>query len=143
MLDWLMEHRGSVAWMTGLAVGALILGAIAAPILIVRLPDDFLEQEKRSRSADHPVRRIARNILAWALIVGGLAMLALPGPGIIVLLIGVSLADFPGKRRLLKWIVSRGSMLGRINRLRAKYGKRPLRMKEAGPSSRGGHQPGA
>lgn len=137
-----MEHRESVAWMTGLAVAAIILGAIAAPILIVRLPDDFLEQRKRSRSADHPVRQVARNILAWVLIVGGLAMLALPGPGVIVLLIGVALADFPGKRRLIRWILSRGRILGRINRLRARYGKPPLRVKESAPSARGGDQSG-
>lgn len=133
MPEWLLEHRGSVAWMAGLGLAALVLGAIAAPILIVKLPEDFLENGGKPPGGDHPARRIVRNIFAWILITGGLAMLALPGPGIVVLLVGLVLADFPGKRKLMKMILSRKSILKPMNKLRAKYGKPPLRVPDSGP----------
>jgi hypothetical protein len=56
-------------------------------------------------------------------------MLVLPGPGVIVLLVGLVMADFPGKKKAVRWIVSRGSVLKRANRLREKYGRPPLRMR--------------
>ena len=34
--------------------------------------------------------------------------------------------DFPGKRRLERWLVSRPTVLNTINRLRQRYGKPPL-----------------
>lgn len=53
-------------------------------------------------------------------------MLFTPGPGVLTILIGVMLLNFPGKRRLERKLVERPRVLEAINRLRARFGKAPL-----------------
>ena len=58
----------------------------------------------------------------------GLAMLVLPGQGLLTILIGLMLLDFPGKRRLERRIVARPAILAMLNRMRARRGRDPLRV---------------
>ena len=53
-------------------------------------------------------------------------MLFLPGQGVLTILIGLSLLEFPGKRRLEAKIVGQPTVLSTINNMRAKFGKPPL-----------------
>jgi len=55
-----------------------------------------------------------------------LSLPGVPGQGILTILIGVMLLNFPGKRRLERWLVSRPRVLPVINGLRARFGKPPL-----------------
>jgi hypothetical protein len=60
-------------------------------------------------------------------VLGGImALPVIPGPGILMLVLGVILLDFPGKRRLEQWLVHRATVLNAMNRLRQRYGKPPL-----------------
>ena len=52
-------------------------------------------------------------------------MLFTPGQGILSLLVGVILCDFPGKRKVERKIIERPLVLSTINRIRARY-NRPL-----------------
>ena len=52
-------------------------------------------------------------------------MLFTPGPGILSLLVGVILCDFPGKRTVERKIIERPLVLTMTNRIRARY-NRPL-----------------
>jgi hypothetical protein len=68
------------------------------------------------------------NFIGVAVIVLG-AMMALPGvpgPGILVALLGVMLTDFPAMRRLERWLVGRPGVLSTINQLRQLHGKPPM-----------------
>lgn len=49
-----------------------------------------------------------------------------PGPGLVVLLMGISLAEFPGKQRLLLNIATRPSVLRSLNWMRTRHGKPPF-----------------
>jgi hypothetical protein len=49
-----------------------------------------------------------------------------PGQGLLTILIGVMLLDFPGKRRLERWLLRRRGVLAAINKVRARYGRPPL-----------------
>ena len=53
-------------------------------------------------------------------------MLVLPGQGILTILIGLSLVEFPGKRRLEAKLVGQATVLSTINKMRAKFNKPPL-----------------
>ena len=68
----------------------------------------------------------ARNVLGYLCIIAGVAMLALPGPGLLTLLIGFLLVDFPGKYRVEKWVVSRRRVLRAINWFRRRRGRGEL-----------------
>lgn len=102
--------------------------------LLVRLPADyFCDSSSRDFWIDrHPIIRrtglVVKNLLGAVLVSLGvvLALPGVPGPGILTILIGVILLDFPGKRRLERWLVGRPAILGTINRLRRRYGQPPL-----------------
>ncbi len=68
----------------------------------------------------------AKNLLGGVLVVLGLVMLLTPGQGLLTLLIGLMLMNFPGKYRLERWLVTRPGVLRALNWLRARQGHQPL-----------------
>jgi hypothetical protein len=55
-----------------------------------------------------------------------MAVPGVPGPGVLAILLGIMLLDFPGKRRLEAFIVGRPQVYGAVNALRARFDKPPL-----------------
>jgi hypothetical protein len=52
----------------------------------------------------HPVRWIARNLFGYVLIILGIIQLFVPGQGILTILAGLAIADWPGKCRFFRWL---------------------------------------
>jgi hypothetical protein len=108
---------------------------IAIPILIVRLSDDYFVQNHRRTWLQnrHPVLRVSayviKNLLGYVFLLAGVAMLVLPGQGILTILIGVSLIDFPGKQKLQRKLIGQPAVLATINRIRKKFNRKPLVVK--------------
>jgi hypothetical protein len=121
-------------WMLAIAVAFTFVATLVfVPWAIVRLPADYFHYHARHRAlanTAHPVLRLllllAKNIGGCILVVMGLAMLVLPGQGLLTILMGVLLLDFPGKFRFERWLVSRKLILRSCNWLRAKAHKAPL-----------------
>jgi hypothetical protein len=78
----------------------------------------------------HPVARAAKNVGGFLLILLGLVMAlpGIPGQGILTMIIGFTLVDFPGKRRLERRLIGRPSVLRRINGLRARFQRGALEL---------------
>jgi hypothetical protein len=127
----LFQQHPMVLWSALASVPLIIIAIVVAAIVIVHLPADTAQHPPKSRGA----WRIARNIAGWLFILAGLAMLLLPGPGGIMLALGIVLADFPGKPKVQRWLLSRRAVLTPANRLRAKFHKPPL--KAPGPPASG------
>ena len=96
-----------VAWIGAISLVTLIVSFIAVPIVIRRMPYDyFLENSSGAEEIreQHPVLRIffrvLKNLIGGILVIGGLIMFVTPGQGVLTLLIGLLLMDFPGKRGL-------------------------------------------
>jgi hypothetical protein len=64
-----------------------------------------------------------KNVLGVVIFVLGAVMLVTPGPGLVFILLGLSLLDFPGKRALERRLVQRPSVMKFLNELRANFGK--------------------
>jgi len=102
--------------------------------ILVRLPPTYFQHEhNRDFWTDrHPGIRIAgiiaKNILGILLVALGILMSipGVPGQGVLTILLGIMLLDFPGKRRLELNLVSRPKVLKAINGLRRRFGKSPL-----------------
>jgi len=109
-------------------VGSLI----AIPMILVRLPADYFDTRtpRHWMKDHHPVLRmsglIVKNIVGIVFLLAGFAMLFLPGQGVLTMLIGISLMDFPKKRQLEAKMVGQPTVLGVINSMRQKFGKPPL-----------------
>ena len=76
--------------------------------------------------------RIGKNLLGVVLVVAGIIMSipGVPGQGILTMLLGVMLLDFPGKRPCEQWLVKRRRVRSAIDRVRARFGKPPLVLDE-------------
>ncbi len=102
--------------------------------ILVRIPPDYFHRGRpRNLWANrHPAVRflglLGKNLLGVVLVVLGILMSlpAVPGQGILTILLGIMLLDFPGKRDLEHKLVSRPKVLHTINRLRHKFGKPSL-----------------
>ncbi len=128
-LTWTEVLWGLVSFL-GISIGSIAVVAL----LLVKLPATyFCDACPRDFWGDrHPVIRwtglIFRNLLGVVLVVLGgiMALPGVPAPGILTILLGVMLLNFPGKRRLERWLICRPTVLSAINRLRQRYGKPPM-----------------
>ena len=65
-------------------------------------------------------------VVGMGLIVAGVAMLFIPGQGVLTILIGIMLMNFPGKHALERWLIRRRPIFRSVNWMRAKSGRPPL-----------------
>jgi hypothetical protein len=132
------------ATLTVLAFGvATIGGFVLAAYLLLKIPTDYFAQG-RARAAGsrmNPFVRFAsrtiKNLLGAGLFVTGaaLSLPGIPGPGLVLMLFGVMLLEFPGKAGFERWLVGGPAVIGAINRLRVRYGKPPMMLTSASGSS--------
>src|SRR2546428_5485283 len=106
---------------------ALIYGAIffLLGFLLVRLPSNYFCEPPK---CNFPIRRyeagralrIGKKLTGGVLIILGgiIALPGIPGPGLLILLLGIMLSDFRGKRRFEQWLVSRPGVFITMNKIR-------------------------
>ena len=132
MVMWLQSHESFLEWAVLLSLLMMAATLFAVPLIIVRLPSGYLNEEDNQLSEIQPIWRrpylIFKNIIGATLVLAGLAMLILPGQGLLTLIVGLGLMNFPGKRRLIRRIILQRRVLQTINRLRAGANKEPLAM---------------
>jgi putative transmembrane protein PGPGW len=113
-----------------LFVGTFVGSLAVVGILLVKLPADYFNRDHHHDGPRHPVLYwtvlVLKNLIGVVLVVMGFLMLFLPGQGVLTILIGVMLLNFPGKRRLQRKLVSRPGVLKTINKLRSRFGQPPL-----------------
>jgi hypothetical protein len=89
--------------------------------------------------------RVGLNVLGVLVIVVGLVLSipGVPGPGLAVAFIGLTLVDFPGRQRVVRAVLVRPSVRRAIDRLRARFGRAPLVLdaSPASPDQRRGKRP--
>jgi hypothetical protein len=141
MIPWITEILGQTTvtsrhlfLATLLLLGMLLISfAISLTVLIRLSPDYFATARAQSyQNTDHGILFwagvVLKNMVGAMLVVLGalLSLPGMPGPGLLTILAGVLLMDFPGKRGLLRKILSRPPLLRSINRLRIKFSRPPL-----------------
>jgi hypothetical protein len=131
----------AVSWNSILIGAALFVASFLfnlgiVSFILVKLPaDHFAKSRKRKfMEGSSPVVRVAavigKNILGVLLVALGvvLSLPGVPGQGLLTILLGVMLLDFPGKHRLEQKLLSRPSIVNAINGLRGRFGKPPLEL---------------
>lgn len=143
---WLPDWAQAVAgWMLRPTVLTLlvitsvvlfVLSVVGLPMVLTRMPADFFSRPERRRLALaererpvwHVVLRGLRNALGAVLLLLGLLMLVVPGQGLVTIFVALFLLDFPGKRRLQRWIISRPVVSRSVNALRRRAGRPALEL---------------
>ena len=133
LLGWLADNGTLLGALGAVGVVSLLATVLLLPLLAVRIPPDYFRHERRLHDYAHDRHPLAhhtiiilKNAFGIALILAGLAMLVLPGQGLLTFLIGLMLTDFPGKYALEKRIVGQPGVLRGVNWLRQRAGHPPV-----------------
>lgn len=114
----------SVASITLLATTVL-----ATPWLLCRLPANYFCQDPQKTYGTGIHRWLWHgflNILGTFVVLLGITMMFTPGPGLIVMLAGLSMIRLPIKHRLIRAIAERPGIFDTMNRLRARHQQPPF-----------------
>ena len=134
------KHR--VLWALGIFSAISFVGSlIAIPVVVARLPvDHFVAPHEAADWVASDARRrgwlVLKNLLGVLLIIGGLMMLVLPGQGVLTVLLGVALTDFPGKWKLMRALARRPNVMKALNWMRERAKQPPLMAPQKGDTQR-------
>jgi len=122
-----------IRWLVIVSVTTFVLTLVIVPLILIRLPSDYFVRNERVPvvlHSRHPVLRVVllagKNMFGGVLLLGGIAMLVLPGQGLLTMLLGLSLIDFPGKFALERKLVRRRAVHRSINWIRRKAHNEPM-----------------
>lgn len=141
MLDSLSELASSITWQKLLIgalifVGTFVINLAIVSFILVKLPANHFSKSRKTKfwSGPHPLLHAAgivgKNIAGVLLVALGiiLSLPGVPGQGLLTVLLGVMLLDFPGRTTLEQKLLSRPSIVNAINSLRGRFGKPPLQL---------------
>lgn len=141
MFDLLSEFILALTWrkfLIGAAifVGSFLLNLAIVSAILVKLPADHFSKNRKTKFWDgpnpalHAAKVIGKNIAGVLLVALGvvLSLPGVPGQGLLTILLGVMLLDFPGRDRLEQKLLSRPTIVTTIDKLRARFGKPPLKI---------------
>lgn len=141
MFELLSDFLSGITWQK-VVVGVLLfvasffinLGIVS--FILVKLPADHFSKSRKTkfwagpRPAIHAAKVIGKNIAGLLIVALGivLSLPGVPGQGLLTILLGIMLLDFPGRERLEQKLLSKPSIVDTINRLRGRFDKPPLEL---------------
>ena len=141
MFDLLSDFVLALTWRSVLIGVLIFLGTFAINLaivsfILVKIPADHFSKSHKTKfwsgpnPALHAAKIIGKNILGILLVALGivLSIPGVPGQGLLTILLGIMLLDFPGRHRLEQKLLSRPGILKTINRLRERFDKPPLEL---------------
>jgi hypothetical protein len=132
-LDFITKNE-TLLWTLGVvSLITFFASLLVIPWLVMRIPVDYFAERKRHRipwANQHPVIRwtllTIKNLFGVVFIFLGIAMLVLPGQGLLTIFIGIIFLNFPGKYRLERWLIQLKPVHRAVDWLRHRAGKEPL-----------------
>ena len=141
MFDQIADFFSSITWRSVLVgasifVASFFVNLAIVSIILVKLPADYFSKNRKTKFWSgprpwlHAAKVIGKNIGGVLLVALGvvLSLPGVPGQGLLTVLLGVMLLDFPGRHRLEQKLLSKPSIVNTINRLRGRFGKPPLEL---------------
>ena len=133
--DFFSRYGEFAALLGGLSLVLFFLTLVAIPLIIVSIPADYFIRDPGSLSdRRHPVLRAAvfvvKNSLGAVFLLAGFVMLFIPGQGLLTIMIGLMLMNFPGKRRLELKLIRKPRIREAVNWIRVKAKRSSLELPE-------------
>ena len=134
-IEALLSNDTLLLYLGLFSLGFFLVTLIVIPWLILQIPADYFMPETRHPllgEMHHPVLRIVllvlKNLLGVCFFVLGILLLVLPGQGLLTILLGIIMIDFPGKYHLERWFINHKSVLRSVNWLRKKGKRAPIKL---------------
>ncbi len=120
-----------VEWLALTSLATFLLSLLLIPLIISNLSVHcFLNIGRKTGKNNFIAWRLAllllRNIGGIILLLAGIAMLFLPGQGILTILISLLLLSFPGKQKTLNYIIHKPAVQRSFDWIRKKSGTHPF-----------------
>ena len=138
LILWFSDHPGVLIGLGASSILIFIISILGISWFVAQIPEDYFLSSKRKPSKwqeQKPILRLAvlfgKNIIGVSLIIGGLLMLVLPGQGLLTIVTGLLLINYPGKYKLEQKLVAIPSVFRALNWIRVKANKPPLKRKTA------------
>jgi hypothetical protein len=132
LVEWFFSHQVT-GWLAFVSLLMFVGSLIVMPVLVARMRSDYFVSRQPSPDSwagQHAGVRlfllIVKNLAGLILLLAGIAMLVLPGQGVITILVSITLLNFPGKRWLELRIVRQRRVRQLIKWIRAKARRPPL-----------------
>ena len=141
MFDFVSDFFSALTWSKVLIGAAIFLVSFFAnlgivTLILVKLPADHFSKRRQTKFWSgprpwlHAAMVIGKNIAGVLLVALGivLSLPGVPGQGLLTVLLGIMLLDFPGRHHLEQKLLSRPSIVNAINKLRGRFEKPPLEL---------------
>ncbi|ETW93378.1 PGPGW domain-containing protein [Candidatus Entotheonella palauensis] len=131
LYEWFRGNETLLLGLGGLSVVMFFATLIAVPFVVARIPTDyFIREHKPQRQTPRTPSQlfwlVIKNVAGMILLVAGLAMLVLPGQGVLTMLLGIMLMNFPGKYELERRIIRQPTVLKALNWMRTRANRPEL-----------------
>lgn len=133
IIELLHNYKNDFFILAWVSLALLIVSIAIIPWIVIKIPENYFHQKYRvqvSKKSSHPLfaQLLAglKNIAGFIFVVLGILMLVLPGQGILTILMGIFIMNFPGKYKLERKIVALPRVLKSLNWIRSKANKPPL-----------------
>ena len=134
MLDFVLDIYAQFEDYTALIVTAsaliFVISLVFTPFLVSKIPHDYFTNAKyhklEIKHFGHIVAVVGRSALGLALVFLGFVMLFTPGQGILAIIVGLFLMEFPGKKRLEYKIIQNEVTFKALNWMRKKFKQPPF-----------------
>lgn len=120
--SWANAHSGGLVGLGVISALLFVVTLASVPYLLMRLPADYFVKPARSRPLG---LRMARAFVGSVLVVIGVAMLVLPGQGVLTILFGVTVL-WGANNPIVRWLLARPGIRRVLDRMRERAGERPF-----------------
>lgn len=121
----LLAKFGPMAgYLTLISLVFFLLSLLIIPIIVTRLPSTYFlrlthPQPLRQRTIKSLFLTILLNLLGSILLLGGVAMLFLPGQGLLTIIFSFLLLSIPGKNKIILIFIRKPSVQTSLNWIRS------------------------
>ena len=134
MLELLLETVGQyedlLVTISIISAAVFVITLLLTPYLLGLIPVDYFSEKYQlqhiSKTPIGIINLVLKTILGIFLVLAGIIMLVTPGQGVISILLGLFLMEFPGKRKLEQNFINHEPTYKALNWLRNKAGKPPF-----------------
>ena len=117
-------------WVGIVSFIVFVTSLLLTPFLLSKIPQDYFihtnQHKVEIKHLGHLIIVVIRTLIGFVLLIAGIIMLITPGQGIVSILLGLFLMEFPGKRRLELKLINHEPTFKALNWLRGKANKDPF-----------------
>jgi len=122
---YLSDHAEALLFLSLISMVLFSVTIICIPLIVIRLQDDFFIRDTRTTAPFkslplHCFMILLKNVAGFFLLTAGFIMLFIPGQGLLTIVMGLILINFPWKKKLELRLLKLTSLQNALNWIRRK-----------------------